>query len=385
MLDKIQPNYVAFDNLPLINQTSGMLNINSKINVNTTIGFITRDIDFYSSDINLPYVLLSLHHIRLFKLDIDFQSFTITQFGRILIVNYHNPNNNNYTHHNVIPLFKSIIPPNENDFRNFNSVEFDEKLSPYEKSDLIKLIKENKEADFLSRYPIAHFVYGTLQQMPIATHPNHIFSLDTMGGLHNYGIQPQYIEHDTETHTPIEKARKLTNERTIKSHEHSKQLYDIKHPEPIFKEGDQREQMGKMFDQKKTTRADNFIHRKQKFPEENFDYDSENKPSEESNIQELEEATQQQQNNVVPYLRPSARNKYYCELSSDEEELSDDSRLDPTFDPTEHNLFALDEIPIPNSYEEAINSKNPEYWIEAMQRGNEFSTRTSSLGPCLST
>ncbi|UYV71920.1 hypothetical protein LAZ67_9001158 [Cordylochernes scorpioides] len=105
-----------------------------------------------------------------------------------------------------------------------------------------------------------------------------------------------------------------------------------------------------------------------KFPEENFDYDSENKPSEESNIQELEEATQQQQNNVVPYLRPSARNKYYCELSSDEEELSDDSRLDPTFDPTEHNLFALDEIPIPNSYEEAINSKNPEYWIEAMQR-----------------
>ncbi|UYV82244.1 hypothetical protein LAZ67_21001448 [Cordylochernes scorpioides] len=105
-----------------------------------------------------------------------------------------------------------------------------------------------------------------------------------------------------------------------------------------------------------------------KFPEENFDYDSENKPSEEYNIQELEEATQQQQNNVVPYLRPSARNKYYCELSSDEEELSDDSRLDPTFDPTEHNLFALDEIPIPNSYEEAINSKNPEYWIEAMQR-----------------
>ncbi|UYV68678.1 hypothetical protein LAZ67_6000424 [Cordylochernes scorpioides] len=55
-----------------------------------------------------------------------------------------------------------------------------------------------------------------------------------------YGIQPQYIEHDTVTHTPIEKARKLAIERTIKSHEHSKQLYDIKHPEPIFKEGDQR-------------------------------------------------------------------------------------------------------------------------------------------------
>ncbi|UYV68140.1 hypothetical protein LAZ67_5003163, partial [Cordylochernes scorpioides] len=54
-----------------------------------------------------------------------------------------------------------------------------------------------------------------------------------------YGIQPQYIEHDTVTHTPIEKARKLAIERTIKSHEHSKQLYDIKHPEPIFKEGDQ--------------------------------------------------------------------------------------------------------------------------------------------------
>ncbi|UYV85121.1 K02A2.6-like [Cordylochernes scorpioides] len=54
-----------------------------------------------------------------------------------------------------------------------------------------------------------------------------------------YGIQPQYIEHDTVTHTPIEKARNLAIERTIKSHEHSKQLYDIKHPEPIFKEGDQ--------------------------------------------------------------------------------------------------------------------------------------------------
>ncbi|UYV84406.1 hypothetical protein LAZ67_X002032 [Cordylochernes scorpioides] len=54
-----------------------------------------------------------------------------------------------------------------------------------------------------------------------------------------YGIQPQYIEHDTETHTPIEKARKIAIERTIKSHEHSKQLYDIKHPKPIFKEGDE--------------------------------------------------------------------------------------------------------------------------------------------------
>ncbi|UYV74999.1 hypothetical protein LAZ67_12002048 [Cordylochernes scorpioides] len=54
-----------------------------------------------------------------------------------------------------------------------------------------------------------------------------------------YGIQPQYIEHTTEKHTPIENARKLSIERTIKSHEHSKQLYDIKHPEPIFKVGDQ--------------------------------------------------------------------------------------------------------------------------------------------------
>ncbi|UYV83550.1 hypothetical protein LAZ67_23001442, partial [Cordylochernes scorpioides] len=63
-----------------------------------------------------------------------------------------------------------------------------------------------------------------------------------------YGIQPQYIEHDTETHTPIEKARKLTIERTIKSHEHSKQLYDIKHPEPIFKEGDQDANLKKKWD-----------------------------------------------------------------------------------------------------------------------------------------
>ncbi|UYV75385.1 hypothetical protein LAZ67_13000079 [Cordylochernes scorpioides] len=176
MIDKIQPNYVVFNNLPLIKQTSGMLNINSKINVNTTIGFITRDIDFYSSDINLPYVLLSLHHIRLFKLDIDFQSFTITQFGRILNVNYHNPNNNNYTHHNVIPLFKSIIPPNENDFRNFNSVEFDEKLSPYEKSDLIKLIKENKEAFAAHKMDIGHIKADPIRikltsQTPISLKP----------------------------------------------------------------------------------------------------------------------------------------------------------------------------------------------------------------------
>ncbi|UYV73718.1 hypothetical protein LAZ67_11000494 [Cordylochernes scorpioides] len=157
-------------------KTSGMLNINSKINVNTTIGFITRDIDFYSSDINLPYVLLSLHHIRLFKLDIDFQSFTITQFGRILNVNYHNPNNNNYTHHNVIPLFKSIIPPNENDFRNFNSVEFDEKLSPYENSDLIKLIKENKEAFAAHKIDIGHIKADPIRikltsQTPISLKP----------------------------------------------------------------------------------------------------------------------------------------------------------------------------------------------------------------------
>ncbi|UYV76747.1 K02A2.6-like [Cordylochernes scorpioides] len=33
-----------------------------------------------------------------------------------------------------------------------------------------------------------------------------------------YGIQPQYIEHDTEVHTPIEKAKKLAIERTIKFH-----------------------------------------------------------------------------------------------------------------------------------------------------------------------
>ncbi|UYV66601.1 hypothetical protein LAZ67_4002266 [Cordylochernes scorpioides] len=139
-------------------------------------GFITRDIDFYSSDINLPYVLLSLHHIRLFKLDIDFQSFTITQFGRILNVNYHNPNNNNYTHHNVIPLYKSIIPPNENDFRNFNSVEFDEKLSPYEKSDLIKLIKENKEAFAAHKMDIGHIKADPIRikltsQTPISLKP----------------------------------------------------------------------------------------------------------------------------------------------------------------------------------------------------------------------
>ncbi|UYV61591.1 hypothetical protein LAZ67_1005452 [Cordylochernes scorpioides] len=153
-----------------------MLNINSKINVNTTIGSITRDIDFYSSDIDLPYVLLSLHHIRLFKLDIDFQSFTITQFGRILNVNYHNPNNNNCTHHNVIPLFKSIIPPDENDFRNFNSVEFDEKLSPYEKSDLIKLIKENKEAFAAHKMDIGHIKADPIRikltsQTPISLKP----------------------------------------------------------------------------------------------------------------------------------------------------------------------------------------------------------------------
>ncbi|UYV69105.1 hypothetical protein LAZ67_6002427 [Cordylochernes scorpioides] len=36
------------------------------------------------------------------------------------------------------------------------------------------------------------------------------------------GIQPQYIEHDTETHTPIEKARKLPIKRTTKIHEHGK-------------------------------------------------------------------------------------------------------------------------------------------------------------------
>ncbi|UYV67940.1 hypothetical protein LAZ67_5002553 [Cordylochernes scorpioides] len=40
--------------------------------------------------------------------------------------------------------------------RNFNSVEFDEKLSPYEKSDLIKLIKENKEAFAAHKMDIGH-------------------------------------------------------------------------------------------------------------------------------------------------------------------------------------------------------------------------------------
>ncbi|UYV63392.1 K02A2.6-like [Cordylochernes scorpioides] len=95
---------------------------------------------------------------------------------RILNVNYHNPNNNNYTHHNVIPLFQSIIPPNENDFRNFNSVEFDEKLSPYEKSDLIKLIKENKEAFAAHKMDIGHIKADPIRikltsQTPISLKP----------------------------------------------------------------------------------------------------------------------------------------------------------------------------------------------------------------------
>ncbi|UYV76766.1 hypothetical protein LAZ67_14001978 [Cordylochernes scorpioides] len=50
-----------------------------------------------------------------------------------------------------------------------------------------------------------------------------------------YGIKPQYIEHDTETHTPIEKARKLAIERTIKSHEHSKNFMILNTQNPFLK------------------------------------------------------------------------------------------------------------------------------------------------------
>ncbi|UYV82485.1 hypothetical protein LAZ67_21002448 [Cordylochernes scorpioides] len=159
-----------------------------------------------------------------------------------------------------------------------------------------------------------------------------------------FNVIPPDLRTHLDPYPEINIAREIANSRTQNKHKKDKEIFDKQHRTPHFEVND-------------LVLVKNYRHP-----------DTENKPSEESNIQELEEATQQQQNNVVPYLRPSARNKYYCELSSDEEELSDDSRLDPTFDPTEHNLFALDEIPIPNSYEEAINSKNPEYWIEAMQR-----------------
>ncbi|UYV65483.1 hypothetical protein LAZ67_3004485 [Cordylochernes scorpioides] len=123
---------------------------------------------------------------------------------------------------------------------------------PHMTRDIANYTKHCETCQF-DKYRDNRIDYRPLQQMPIATHTNHIFSLDTLGGLHNYGTtrhsftpkflyygkQPQYIEHDTETHIPIEKARKLAIERTIKSHEHNKQLYDIKHPEPIFKKGDQ--------------------------------------------------------------------------------------------------------------------------------------------------
>ncbi|UYV76234.1 K02A2.6-like [Cordylochernes scorpioides] len=60
--------------------------------------------------------------------------------------------------------------------RNFNSVEFDEKLSPYEKSDLIKLIKENKEAFAAHKMDIGHIKADPIRikltsQTPISLKP----------------------------------------------------------------------------------------------------------------------------------------------------------------------------------------------------------------------
>ncbi|UYV67513.1 K02A2.6-like [Cordylochernes scorpioides] len=60
--------------------------------------------------------------------------------------------------------------------RNFNSAEFDEKLSPNEKSDLIKLIKENKEAFAAHKMDIGHIKADPIRikltsQTPISLKP----------------------------------------------------------------------------------------------------------------------------------------------------------------------------------------------------------------------
>ncbi|UYV66067.1 K02A2.6-like [Cordylochernes scorpioides] len=144
-------------------------------------------------------------------------------------------------------------------------------------------------------------IYGPLQALPTATEPYHIFSIDTLGGLHNShnpqtnakverlnstivnrlrckynthsnipwtkhlpdvvkeynstphtitGFTPMYLllgipPYDTttdlnlQTYPPIEESRKLAIQRTHKSHENSKIIYDKTHPIPDFKIGDQ--------------------------------------------------------------------------------------------------------------------------------------------------
>ncbi|UYV76906.1 K02A2.6-like [Cordylochernes scorpioides] len=69
--------------------------------------------------------------------------------------------------------------------RNFNSVEFDEKLSPYEKSDLIKLIKENKEAFAAHKMDIGHIKADPIRikltsQTPISLKPFRPFFSDNI-------------------------------------------------------------------------------------------------------------------------------------------------------------------------------------------------------------
>jgi hypothetical protein len=66
--------------LKSISQTSGQINIEKVINVQAKIGKISKFIDLYVIDSQLPYLLLSLPHIQLFNLEINFKSMKVFQF-----------------------------------------------------------------------------------------------------------------------------------------------------------------------------------------------------------------------------------------------------------------------------------------------------------------
>lgn len=65
-----------------IHHVAGKCNILKIISVITTIGQISKPLIFYVIKSDLPYLLLSIDVINLFKLNINFSSKKIYQFGK---------------------------------------------------------------------------------------------------------------------------------------------------------------------------------------------------------------------------------------------------------------------------------------------------------------
>jgi len=169
-----------------LKQTCGFIDFNKFLNIKLTIGKITNDINVLILDEKLPYILLSLEHIRLFKFQIDFSNFKITQFNVPINSNFYNnssfsyfiSNDNNYDNiqnvcqnsnltQNVfnnsnVRQFPNLHNACANEYFDLNNVKLEDHYSTFEKQKIINTISKNKLS-----FAMHEFDIGNIRLEPI--------------------------------------------------------------------------------------------------------------------------------------------------------------------------------------------------------------------------